>query len=70
MKRKLGSHDYTINRCEARDDLGLQIEKPDNKLYGTVKKIHDGISQELELTTPYNLGLLLGAQPMARYELR
>lgn len=65
-----GSHDYTINRREARDDLGLQIEKPDDTLYSLVKKVHDDISQELELTTPYNPSLLLGTQPTASYALR
>jgi len=32
-----GSHDYTINRREARDSLGLQIEKPNDELYGIIK---------------------------------
>ena len=27
-----GSHDYTIYRDEARDELGLNIEKPDDEL--------------------------------------
>ncbi len=33
-----GSHDYTINRREARDQLGLKIEKPDDTLYSKIKK--------------------------------
>jgi hypothetical protein len=65
-----GSHDYTINRREARDDLGLKIEKPDDTLYNLIKKVHDDISQELQLTTPYNPNLLLGTQPTASYALR
>ncbi len=39
-----GSHDYTIHRREARSSLGLNIEKPDDKLYALVKRIYDDIS--------------------------
>lgn len=65
-----GSHDYTINRREARDDLGLRIEKPDDTLYCLVKSLYDDIAHELELTTPYNPNLLLGTQPTTTYTLR
>lgn len=65
-----GSHDYTINRREARDDLGLQIEKPDDYLYRIIKDIYDDISCELELTTPFDPGLLLGADEDKKYTMR
>ena len=42
-----GSHDYTINRREARDNLGLNIIKPDEELYVLIKTIYDNISEEL-----------------------
>jgi len=38
--KESGSHDYTIYRREARDELGLNIEKPDDTLYDLIKKIY------------------------------
>ncbi|MGC9326734.1 MAG: SDH family Clp fold serine proteinase [Candidatus Hinthialibacter sp.] len=55
-----GSHDYTINRREARDELGLPIEKPDDELYALIKAIYDDIASELELALPYDPNSLLG----------
>lgn len=49
-----GSHDYSIHRREAREDLGLRIEKPDDSLYAKIKKIYDSFSAELQLGTPYS----------------
>jgi hypothetical protein len=34
-----GSHDYTIYRKEARDQLGLRIEKPDDDQYAMIKAL-------------------------------
>lgn len=42
-----GSHDYTINRREAKNNLGLNIIKPDDELYSIIKTIYDDISLEL-----------------------
>lgn len=49
-----GSHDYTINRREAQNTLGLNIEKPDEELYTIIKSIYDSISSELGLGVPYD----------------
>ncbi|MCL6446029.1 MAG: ATP-dependent Clp protease proteolytic subunit [Alicyclobacillus sp.] len=49
-----GSHDYTISRTEAKNDLGLNIEKPDDELYGIIKAIFTDIKQELQLNEPYD----------------
>lgn len=54
-----GSHDYTIYRKEAKDELGLNIDKPDDELYGVIKSIYQNIEQELELRNPYNPNILL-----------
>lgn len=62
-----GSHDYTISRREARDELGLDIEKPDMDLYNLLKKIHDDINNEMELTARYDPGVFLGTQNQAPY---
>lgn len=64
-----GSHDYTIHRKEAKN-LGLEIEKPDMKLYGLIKEIYDDIESELELRSPFDPNVLLGNQNQAQYQLR
>ena len=65
-----GSHDYTIHRREARNGLGLNIEKPDDKLYALIKRIYDDIVQELCLDTKFDVGNVLGGQPQAAYSCR
>ena len=62
-----GSHDYTINRREAKDELGLNIQKPDDKLYKLIKAIYDDIASELQLTIPYDPNVLLGADNQVTY---
>lgn len=58
-----GSHDYTINRREAKDILGLNIEKPSYELYNIIKLIYDSFSNELSLNILFNPGLLLSDHP-------
>lgn len=65
-----GSHDYTINRREARDELGLRIEKPDDSLYQLIKAIYDDIADELKLTTPFDPNLELGGSNQVSYSFR
>ncbi|MCX7046552.1 MAG: serine protease [Candidatus Sumerlaeota bacterium] len=65
-----GSHDYTINRKEAREDLGLPIEKPDDDLYRLIKAIYDDIAHELELASPFNPQAHLGKQDEQSYSFR
>jgi len=36
-----GSHDYTIYREEAKDELGLMITKPNDEQYSIMKQLHD-----------------------------
>jgi hypothetical protein len=62
-----GSHDYTINRREARDELGLPIEKPSQALYETIKKIYDDFADELKLTIPFDPNLILAGNQAAQY---
>jgi len=62
-----GSHDYTISRREARDELGLPIAKPDDDLYALIKAIYDDIASELELVLPYDPNNLLGTDNMKDY---
>ena len=65
-----GSHDYTIYREEARDELGLSVETPSDELYALIKQIYDDVVSELKLTEPYNSNILLGEQNQIAYELK
>lgn len=65
-----GSHDYTINRREARDNLGLSIDKPDDQLYLLIKRIYDDIRVELELNVPYDPNKMLVSHPQIGYNFR
>lgn len=48
-----GSHDYTINRTEARK-LGLHIESPTQEVYDELKAWYLDVCEELKLKEPYN----------------
>jgi hypothetical protein len=48
-----GSHDYTINRREARE-LGLQIENPSNELYDILSRFYQSYVAEFDLLSPYD----------------
>jgi len=50
-----GSHDYTINRREAKDSLGLNIIKPDKELYEIINRVYTDFSQELKIGSPLDL---------------
>ncbi|SMG51758.1 Serine dehydrogenase proteinase [Marivirga sericea] len=65
-----GSHDYAIYRNEARDELGLSIEKPDDEQYSKIKLVFDSIRDELKLLEPFNHNLELGSNPTATYSCR
>jgi hypothetical protein len=62
-----GSHDYTIHRQEARENLGLNIITPDEETYAIIKAIYVDIAKELELTSPYNPNKYLGEKTSASY---
>jgi len=63
------SHDYTINRKEARE-LGLNVDKPDDALYGWIKAIYKDIERELELRTPFAPILMLNVNDKIAYSCR
>lgn len=65
-----GSHDYTINRREARDELGLNIENPNDELYKLIKKLYDNMRQELLLNEKLDLHSLLGTNTQVNYSFR
>lgn len=44
-----GSHDYTIHRKEAQEELGMPVESPDKELEVLINNIYEDIKHELEL---------------------
>jgi ClpP class serine protease len=65
-----GSHDYAIHHREARKELGLNIQKPDDKLYELIKTVYDDIERELELTSAYNPNQILGPEQIQNYSFK
>ncbi len=65
-----GSHDYTIYRKEAREELGLNVEKPNSELYNIIKNIYQDIEKEMELRIPFNPNILLSEVASYKYSLR
>jgi hypothetical protein len=59
-----GSHDYTINRREARN-LGLNVETPSQDLYDLMRKVHLAYGKELKLLEPYSPQVQLAASQSA-----
>ena len=52
-----GSHDYTINRREAKEELGLNVETPSDELYKLINDIYLSIKEELELQKNFDPNL-------------
>ena len=65
-----GSHDYTINRKEAKEDLGLNIESPDADTYNVINAIYHSIEQELLLNTPFIANNIVMNAVQANYSCR
>jgi len=65
-----GSHDYTISRNEAKQDLGLPIEIPDDDNYNNINEIYKDIRDELELNSPFNPDIYLGSDTTKTYSFK
>ncbi len=65
-----GSHDYTINRREAKNSLGLNIEKPSQELYEIINKTYISIVDELELRKTLNPDSYLGSTATKSYSIK
>lgn len=65
-----GSHDYAIYRNEAKDELGLNIVKPDDEQYSKINDIFESIREELQLLVPFNPDVILGQNQTANYSAR
>ena len=62
-----GSHDYTIYRNEAKESLGLKIEKPSEVEYNIIHDIYNDIQEELQLLRPYNPVIEMGTETHKQY---
>jgi hypothetical protein len=62
-----GSHDYTINRREAQNDLHLPVQKPTEEEYRIIKDIYIDLQDEMEVDTPFNPNILLAQQAQTTY---
>lgn len=65
-----GSHDYTIYRREAKEELGLNIEKPNDEFYQIIKETFTDIQNEFELKKAFDTNILLGNKNQADYSCR
>ena len=65
-----GSHDYPIYKREAKNNLGLNIETPNQDFYNCIKTIYDSIIDELEINKIFDPNVILGNQNMANYSFR
>lgn len=61
-----GSHDYTINRTEARS-LGLNVESPSQETYSELKAWFIDVANELELKNAYDPAKVIGANNRVNY---
>jgi len=61
-----GSHDYTINRREADEYLGLNIEKPTSEQYRIIKSLYDSFSVELGFRQVFDPRYVNGAFSVRR----
>lgn len=62
-----GSHDYTIYRDEAKDELRLKVDHPNGYLYDLIQSVYRDISIELELIEPVDPLVYLGDQDQVEY---
>jgi len=65
-----GSHDYTIYRREAKEELGLNIEKPNDEFYQIIKDTFTDIQNEFELKKAFDTNIILGNNSQADYSCR
>ncbi len=65
-----GSHDYAIYRNEAKDELGLNIQKPNDEQYSIIASIFEDIRAELKLLQPFTPNFEIGNSDRADYTCR
>lgn len=63
-----GSHDYTINRDEARE-LKLPIETPSKEFYDIIREIYNDFKSEMKLAEPFKAENELGKDNAVTFRL-
>jgi hypothetical protein len=62
-----GSHDYTIYRQEARDELGLKVDRPNDAMYSMIRELYRDYATEMALGLPLNPEALLAGNQQVSY---
>ncbi|MCL2209521.1 MAG: serine protease [Treponema sp.] len=62
-----GCHDYTIYRREAKEELGLNIEKPNEKFQNIINIIFNDLKSEMELDLSFEPQFLLAGCNSYKY---
>lgn len=62
-----GSHDFTINRREAKE-LGLNVETPSAKMNDLLRSIHLSYNEEMKVLEPYSPQVVLGTNTTVQYK--
>lgn len=70
MCSESGSHDYTINRREAKNELGLNVEKPSESFYKLINSLYISIREELELRKPLSPDSYMGEEAAKAYSIK
>ena len=63
-----GSHDYTINGVEARNELNLPVEEPETSFYRIIKSLYGSFANQLMLREPFDPQGELGDADSSDYE--
>lgn len=62
-----GSHDYPIHRREARDQLGLPVEKPSQDFYELIKETYDQVEVDIQSTAKLDPASALSGKQQQDY---
>lgn len=62
-----GSHDYTINRREAKNNLHLPVFKPTADEYSIISDIYNDIRREMDVDNPFAPTILIGDKANVDY---
>lgn len=65
LSRELLSHDYVINRAEAKD-IGLPIEEPSDEIAGLMWSLYTDLAAEMKLAQAWNPEAELGEQQQVK----
>lgn len=70
LTKELFSHDYIINREEAKNEIGLNVTYPDDQEEKVIWHLFKDFEHEMELNVPYDPDAILGTETDAVVTLR